>query len=85
LRQAQDFHHTLQEIGKSDLLQSASMYDSVTQSLGTLIQRVDEFNRDPMMTNAVLYDNLNGSLKELRESMKDFRSNPRKFMWMKLF
>ena len=85
LRQAQDFHHTLQEIGKSDLLQSASMYDSVTQSLGTLIQRVDEFNRDPIMTKTVLYDNLNGSLKELRDSMKDFRSNPRKFMWMKLF
>jgi len=61
------------------------MYDSVTQSLGTLIQRVDEFNRDPMMRNTVLYDNLNGSLKELRDSLRDFRLNPRKFMRMKLF
>jgi phospholipid/cholesterol/gamma-HCH transport system substrate-binding protein len=85
LRQAQEFHHTLEEIGKSDLLQSDSMYNSVTQSLGTLIQRVDEFNHDPMMMNTVLYDNLNGSLKELRDSLNDFRLNPRKFMRLKLF
>jgi phospholipid/cholesterol/gamma-HCH transport system substrate-binding protein len=85
LRQAQDFHHTLQEIAKSDLMQSDSMYDSVTQSLGAMIQKVDELNRNPMMTNTVLYDNLNGSLKELRDGLKDFRMNPRKFMRLKLF
>jgi phospholipid/cholesterol/gamma-HCH transport system substrate-binding protein len=61
------------------------MYDSVTQSLGAMIQKVDELNRNPMMTNTVLYDNLNGSLKELRDGLKDFRMNPRKFMRLKLF
>jgi phospholipid/cholesterol/gamma-HCH transport system substrate-binding protein len=85
LGQAQEFHRTLDKIGKSDLFQSTDVYDSVTQSLGALIQKVDEFNRNPLMMNASLYENLNGSMKELRDNLKDLRVNPRKYMRLKLF
>jgi phospholipid/cholesterol/gamma-HCH transport system substrate-binding protein len=85
LQQAQQFHKTVDQIGKSDLFQSTALYDNLTQTLGSMIRMVDEFNRNPLMSNASLYQNLDGSMRELRDSLKDFRVNPGKFMRLKVF
>jgi phospholipid/cholesterol/gamma-HCH transport system substrate-binding protein len=85
LSQAQAFRQSLEQLGKGDLFQSASAYDSAAQGLARLIHSIDELNRDPLMTSTVLYENWTGSMKEMRDSMKDFRENPRKYLWMKLF
>lgn len=85
ISQAQQFHRALEKVASSDLFQSTNAYDSVTQTLGQMIQKVDEFNRNPLITNAALYENLNGSMKELRDHLKDFRVNPRKYLRIKLF
>jgi phospholipid/cholesterol/gamma-HCH transport system substrate-binding protein len=85
LSATQEFRRQLAELGKSDLLQSDSAYDSANRTLAGLIQSVDELNLNPHMTNTVLYDNLNGSLKELRDNLRDFRTSPRKYLRLKLF
>ena len=85
LKQAKQFHSIVDNLGKSALFQSTDVYDSLTATLGALIQKVDELNRNPLMMNASLYENLNGSMKELQDNLKDFRSNPRKFLRLKLF
>jgi phospholipid/cholesterol/gamma-HCH transport system substrate-binding protein len=85
LRQAQEFHRAVENLGKSALFQSTDVYDSLTATLGALIQKVDELNRNPLMINSSLYENLNGSMKDLRDTLKDFRSNPRKYLRLKLF
>jgi phospholipid/cholesterol/gamma-HCH transport system substrate-binding protein len=38
-----------------------------------------------LMTSTSLYESLNGSMTNLREGMKEFRTNPKKFLYMKVF
>jgi len=85
LQQAQAFHRTVENLEKNALFQSTDLYDNLTATLGALIQKVDEVNQNPLMMNSSLYENLNGSMKELRDNLKDFRSNPGKFLRLKLF
>lgn len=49
--------------------------DKVNSGQGTLGQ---------LLVNSQLYDNLNGATRELNGLMKDFRSNPKKFLHIKL-
>jgi phospholipid/cholesterol/gamma-HCH transport system substrate-binding protein len=37
-----------------------------------------------LLVNQQLYDNLNGTAAEMHGLMKDFRSNPKKFLHIKL-
>jgi phospholipid/cholesterol/gamma-HCH transport system substrate-binding protein len=85
LAKAQEFHKTLGDLQKSELLQTDDAYVSVDRTLVALIQSVDEFNRTPLMTTTATYENLNGSLKELQDSLRDFRLNPKKYLRLKLF
>jgi len=85
LRQSQEFHRAIENLGKTALFQSTDLYDNLTATLGALIQKVDEFNQNPLMRNESLYENLNGSMKELRDNLRDFHSNPRKFLRIKVF
>jgi len=85
LNSTQQFRRTLETISKSDLMQSDDAYVGVNRTLGTLIQDVDEFNRNPLITSTSVYENLNGSLKELQDSLRDFRLNPKKYLRLKLF
>ncbi len=49
--------------------------DKVNSGQGTIGQ---------LFTNPALYDSLNGTTRELHELLKDFRSNPKKFLRIKL-
>jgi len=51
------------------------LMDKVNSGQGTLGQ---------LLVNPQLYDNLNGTTHEMHELMKDFRSNPKKFLRIKL-
>lgn len=51
------------------------MLDKINAGQGTLGQ---------LMVNPSLYDALNGSTRELHELLKDFRTNPKKFLRIKL-
>jgi len=51
------------------------LMDKVNSGQGTLGQ---------LLVNAQLYDNLSGATREMNGLMKDFRSNPKKFLHIKL-
>jgi phospholipid/cholesterol/gamma-HCH transport system substrate-binding protein len=46
---------------------------------------VDAFNAGPLLTSQEIYESLLGATTELANTMKDFRTNPKKFLRMKLF
>jgi len=46
---------------------------------------VDDFNASPAMATTAVYDELNGFAKDLRETVNAFRSDPKKYLRMKVF
>ena len=52
-----------------------TLLDKVNSGQGTIGQ---------LLVNPSLYDNLNGVTREMHGLMKDFRSNPKKFLHVKL-
>jgi phospholipid/cholesterol/gamma-HCH transport system substrate-binding protein len=71
LLKSDDLHNDIQAtIRKID-----TMLDKINSGQGTLGQ---------LMVNPALYDALNGSTRELNGLLKDFRSNPKKFLHIKL-
>jgi phospholipid/cholesterol/gamma-HCH transport system substrate-binding protein len=85
VRKTEEFRHSLEALGKGDLMQSDSAYVSTNRALAALIQSVDQLNRNPQLATTEVYDNLNGALKELRDGLRDFQVNPRKYLWIRIF
>lgn len=85
LNQAREFHRSIESLSKNSLMQTDEVWVSLHTMLGGMMQTVDQFNRSPGMTTAAFYDELNGSLKEFHDTLHDFRTNPTKFMRIKLF
>jgi phospholipid/cholesterol/gamma-HCH transport system substrate-binding protein len=75
----------LESLGKGSLLQSDEMYNGWTRAVTSMIQTVDQVNRDPMLQTSEAYDNLNGFAADTAKSLRDFRQNPKKYLRMKLF
>jgi len=73
-----------------NLLKSDELYTRVNHLVDNLNTQVDALNSGhgalgQLMTSTSLYESLNGSMTNLREGMKEFRTNPRKFLYMKVF
>jgi len=60
---------------KATLTSLDSILDKVNSGQGTIGQ---------LLVNQQMYDNLNGATREMHLLMKDFRSNPKKFLRIKL-
>ena len=75
----------LTDFRSSDLIQSASTYESVTRTVADLGRSVDDFNANPMFVSSDLYERLNGSAREVQHNVKDFRENPKKYLRLKIF
>jgi len=60
---------------KDTIAKIDSVIDKVNSGQGTIGQ---------LLVNQQLYDNLNGATREMHLLMKDFRSNPKKFLRIKL-
>jgi phospholipid/cholesterol/gamma-HCH transport system substrate-binding protein len=69
----------------SEIMTSDSLYADWNRRVSSLIRAVDEFNAGPALTSSELYDSWNGAARQLGETIKDLRSDPRKFLRMKLF
>ena len=66
-----DLHHQLvATIGKMD-----AILDKINSGQGTMGQ---------LLVNQQLYDNLTGATREMNLLMQDFRTNPKKFLHIKL-
>jgi phospholipid/cholesterol/gamma-HCH transport system substrate-binding protein len=73
------------QIGASPFIKSDAVYQSWNTSLALLSRSVDEFNAGPLLTDQQLYESLLGASQEFATTLKDFRSNPKKFLRLKLF
>jgi phospholipid/cholesterol/gamma-HCH transport system substrate-binding protein len=69
----------------SDLVASDRLYTDWNSRIASLIRAVDEFNAGPALSSSQLYDSLNGAAKELGETLRDLRSDPQKFLRIKVF
>ena len=82
---AQDLRKSISAIRSGELFQSDGMYKNLSVTLGQLIRSVDEFNTSPLMVNSSVYEGLDGAARSIRDSARDFHSNPKAYLWMKIF
>ncbi len=71
------------------LLKSDELANELKTTLDKVDLTIDKVNSGQgtigqLLVNQQLYDNLNGATRELHELFKDFRSNPKKFLHVKL-
>jgi phospholipid/cholesterol/gamma-HCH transport system substrate-binding protein len=70
-------------------LKSTEMHDQIVASLGRLDALIDKINNgngtiSALLNNPALFEDLDGTTRELQGLLKDFRSNPKKFLRIKL-
>ena len=86
LRQAAaDLRRSIAGWRESELVNSDGLYTDWNGRIASLIQAVDELNAGPALGASQVYDSLNGAAKELSESLRDLRSDPQKFLRIKVF
>lgn len=83
--QAAQLRKSIADLRGQPFFTSDELYVSWTRELGSLAGRVDQINASPMFSNSMTYDNLNGFLHELRTSLHEFQTDPRKFLYFKVF
>jgi phospholipid/cholesterol/gamma-HCH transport system substrate-binding protein len=71
------------------LLKSDELHQQLLSTLGRVDSIMDKINSGQgtigqLLINPQLYDNLNGTAREMHGLMQDFRSNPKKFLRIKL-
>jgi len=71
------------------LLKSDELHHQLLVTMGKLDAVIDKMNAGQgtigqLLVNQQLYDNLNGSTREMQGLLKDFRTNPKKFLRIKL-
>ncbi len=81
----QDFTRAVDDLHAGELMQSDAAYTQWSRSLESFIQVVDNMNADPLFGTSQAYDNLNGYARELRDGLRDFRSDPKKYLRLKVF
>jgi phospholipid/cholesterol/gamma-HCH transport system substrate-binding protein len=80
-----DLRKQVVDIGKTDFMQSDNLYRGWNQTVVSLIRSVDDFNANSLLASAQPYESLTGSMRELADSIRDFRTNPKKYLHLKLF
>jgi len=73
-----------------NLLKNDDLYARVNRMVGNLNAQIDALNSGQgalgqLMTSTSAYESLNGSMQSMRDGLKDFRSNPKKFLYLKVF
>ena len=90
----QDLHKIVTDLNAGQgtagkLLKSDDLANQLHETMARIDLVIDKVNSGQgtigqLLINAQLYDNLNGATRELNGLMKDFRSNPKKFLHIKL-
>jgi len=75
------------DLGK--LLKGDELHEQLQATLGRLNTLLDKINNgrgavSQLLNNPALYEDLDGTSRELQGLLKDFRSNPKKFLHIKL-
>ena len=84
-----DLRASMQKIGNSSFITSDAQYKEWNRTLADLSKAVDDFNAGrgagQLLVNSQIYESLVGSMKELEGDLRDFRTNPRKYLRLKIF
>lgn len=90
----QDLHKIVTDLNAGQgtagkLLKSDDLANQLHETMARIDLVIDKVNSGQgtigqLLVNSQLYDNLNGATRELHGLMKDFRSNPKKFLHIKL-
>ena len=84
-----DLRKSLEKAEKNPALQSDAAYQSWNRQLHDLMQTIDDFNAGKgagqLVANSQVYESLNGAMQELQSTLRDVRSNPKKYLHLKVF
>ncbi len=87
--QLADLRKSLEKAEKNPMLTSDADYQSWNQKLHDLMQTIDDFNSGKgagqLVASSQVYESLNGAMTELQSTLKDVRTNPRKYLHLKIF
>jgi phospholipid/cholesterol/gamma-HCH transport system substrate-binding protein len=84
-KQMADVRRQVEQIRDTEFMKSDALYQSWNQNLASLSRSVDSFNAGESMTGVQTYESLLGATQELGSALKDFRTNPRKYLRLKVF
>jgi phospholipid/cholesterol/gamma-HCH transport system substrate-binding protein len=84
-KQAADVRKQVEQIGNTELMKSDALYQSWNQNLKSMGRSVDGFNAGESMTSVQTYESMLGMTHELGNTLHDFRTNPKKFLRLKIF
>jgi phospholipid/cholesterol/gamma-HCH transport system substrate-binding protein len=69
----------------TEFMKSDALYQSWVKGLTETSRSVDAFNASPLLTSQQTYESLLGSTQDLGNTLKDFRTNPKKYLRLKIF
>jgi phospholipid/cholesterol/gamma-HCH transport system substrate-binding protein len=84
-KSAANLRSSMAEFRARTFVNSDEAYTNWNRSLASVIRSVDELSAGPLVSSTAAYDNLNGAAREISETFRDFRSNPKKFLRLKIF
>jgi phospholipid/cholesterol/gamma-HCH transport system substrate-binding protein len=83
--QMADLRKSIGGMKTGEMMTSDRAYNDWIKQARGFIQMVDAFNASPMLTSTAMYENFNGMARELQSTVKDFRTDPKKYLRVKLF
>jgi phospholipid/cholesterol/gamma-HCH transport system substrate-binding protein len=73
------------QIRGSEFMKSDAAYQLWKSGLASISHGVDEFSTSPLLTDQAPYESMLGATQELGNAIRDFRTNPKKYLRLKLF
>jgi phospholipid/cholesterol/gamma-HCH transport system substrate-binding protein len=84
-KQVADVRRQVEQIRNAEFMKSDALYQSWNQNLASLSRSVDTFNAGELMTSVQTYESLLGMTQNMGSTLKDFRTNPKKYLRLKIF
>jgi len=80
-----DLRKAVHDLRASEFIQSDAQHAQWNKSLASIIQSIDEAGANPLLLSTWDYENLRGMARELSGTLHDFRSDPKKYLRLKVF
>jgi phospholipid/cholesterol/gamma-HCH transport system substrate-binding protein len=68
-----------------ELVASDRLYAEWNGRIASFIHAIDQFDAGPALSSSQPYDSLNAAASQLRDGLREFRSDPQKFLRVKVF
>lgn len=82
---AAELRRAVSQLRAGAFLSTDDAYAGWERAVASIIRGVDDFNAGPLLTSTHGYENLNGAASDTAKTVREFRTDPRKFVRLKLF